>query len=77
MRFASRILVIDPIIADRWGRLAAKVAAAKSSLPVIDGLLAATALQHNLILVTRHTEGAAATGVQLFNPWSVARSSTT
>ncbi|MGI8782643.1 MAG: type II toxin-antitoxin system VapC family toxin [Acidobacteriota bacterium] len=68
-RFASRILLIDQVVADRWGRIAAKIAAAKLSLPVIDGLLAATALHHNLILVTRNTDDVAATGVPLFNPW--------
>jgi toxin FitB len=41
-------------VADRWGRIAAKALAGKSPLPVIDGLLAATAMQHNLTLVTRN-----------------------
>jgi len=38
-------------------------------LPVIDGLLAATALQHNLTFVTRDTGSIAAAGVAVFNPW--------
>ncbi len=70
LRFASRILPIDQAVADRWGRLAAQVAAAKASLPVIDGLLAATALHHNLTLVTRNTTDVAPTGVPVFNPWT-------
>jgi hypothetical protein len=37
---------------------------------VIDGLLAATAIHHNLTLVTRNTKDMARTGVVLFNPWS-------
>jgi len=37
---------------------------------VIDGLLAATALHHNLIFVTRNTRDVAATGATLFNPWT-------
>jgi predicted nucleic acid-binding protein len=44
--------------------------AAKSPLPVIDGLLAATALDQNLTLVTRNTKDIAVTGVPVFNPWS-------
>jgi len=36
---------------------------------VIDGLLAATALHHNLILVTRNTSNLAGTGTLLFSPW--------
>jgi predicted nucleic acid-binding protein len=38
-------------------------------VPVIDGLPAATALHHNLILVTRNAEDVAGTGVAVFNPW--------
>ena len=68
LRFAGRILPIDQAVADRWGRLAGQ-AAPKSLLPVIDGLLAATALHHNLTLVTRNTKDVAAAGVPLFNPW--------
>ena len=59
---------LHPSAADRWGRIAA--AAAKSPLPVIDGLLAATALDQNLTLVTRNTKDIAVTGVPVFNPWS-------
>lgn len=69
LRFAGRILAIDQAVADRWGRLAAQEMAG-SLLPVIDGLLAATALHHNLTFVTRNTKDVAATGVPLFNPWT-------
>jgi len=68
LRFAGRILPVDQAVVDRWGRLAAQ-AGAKSPLPVIDGLLAATALHHNLTLVSRNTKDVAATGVPVFNPW--------
>lgn len=68
LRFAGRILSIDQAIADRWGRLAAQVGS-RSSFPVIDGLLAATALQHNLTLVTRNLRDFGGTGVPLFDPW--------
>ena len=70
LRFAERILPIDHAVADRWGRIAAAAVAAKSPLPVIDGLLAATALDQNLTLVTRNTKDIAVTGVPVFNPWS-------
>ncbi len=70
VRFASRILSIDEAVADRWGRLTARAEAAGRRLAVIDGLLAATALHHNLTLVTRNTKDVAATGVPAFNPWS-------
>ena len=70
LRFAERILPIDHAVADRRGRIAAAAVAAKSPLPVIDGLLAATALDQNLTLVTRNTKDIAVTGVPVFNPWS-------
>ncbi len=70
LRFAERILPIDRAVADRWGRLAAAAATAKSMLPVIDGLLAATALDQNLTLVTRNTKDIIVTGVPVFNPWN-------
>jgi len=70
LRFSSRILPIDQAVADRWGRIAGGAAARRSSLHVIDGLLAATALHYNLTLVTRNTRDITATGVSVFNPWS-------
>ena len=69
LRFFGRILSIDEAVADRWGRLCAK-AEPKSPLPIIDGLLAATALHHNLTLVTRNTKDVQGTGASVFNPWS-------
>ena len=66
LRFDRRILPIDHAVADRWGQLSA---ASSGPLPVIDGLMAATALHHNLTLVTRNTKDVAGTGVTLFNPW--------
>jgi predicted nucleic acid-binding protein len=69
LRFEGRILPIDLDIADRWGRLAAQTNT-KRPLPVIDGLLAATALHHNLTFVTRNTKDVEASGVPLFNPWT-------
>ncbi len=65
--FTGRILLVDAAVADRWGRL---VAAAGRPLPAIDSLLAATALAHDLILVTRNVKDFAGLPVQLFNPWS-------
>lgn len=69
IRFSGRVLPIDQAVADRWGRLAGNASARRSPLPVIDGLLAATALQSDLILVTRDTSHVATTGVPFFNPW--------
>jgi predicted nucleic acid-binding protein len=68
-RFQDRILPIDAAIADRWGSLSAIAAAKGKPVPVIDGLLAATALHHNLTLVTRNSSDVAGTGVPTLNPW--------
>lgn len=70
IRFSHRILSFDEGVADRWGRLAARAETAGRRLPVIDGLLAATALHHNLTLVTRNVSDVASTGVPVFNPWA-------
>lgn len=65
--FTGRILSVDGAVADRWGRL---IAATGRLLPAIDGLLAATALEHDLVLVTRNVKDFAGLPVQIFNPWS-------
>jgi len=68
-RFDGRILVIDQEVADRWGLLTAAARNSGIVLPVIDGLLAATALEHNLTLVTRDSGQIPSMGVAVFNPW--------
>lgn len=70
MRFAGRILSIDFGIAERWGLLSAQAKASGVLLPVIDGLLAATALHHNLTFATRNTNDVKLAGLSVFNPWT-------
>lgn len=65
LNFADRILPLTQNIADQWGRLAAT-----RPLPVVDGLLAATALTHSLTFVTRNAADVRHTGVSLLNPFS-------
>ena len=69
-RFSGRILPVDLATAERWGELSGSAAARRSPLPVIDGLLAATAMEHDLTFVTRDTKHLAATGVAFIDPWS-------
>lgn len=64
-KFTDRILPVDRAIARLWGELSAG-----RSLPVIDTLVAATAIVHGLTLVTRNTRDVEVTGVALINPWS-------
>ena len=70
--FTGRILAVDVAVADRWGRL---VAGAGRPLPAIDSLLAAIALEHDLVLVTRNTKGFESLGVSLINPWNTSQNS--
>jgi len=70
LRFSDRILPVDVSVADRWGGICGTAAARKSPLLVIDGLLAATALHHNLTLVSRDLKHIGITGVQIFDPWA-------
>lgn len=64
--FEDRLLPVSGAVADRWGRL---VAAAGRPLPAIDSLLAATALHHELRVVTRNDEDFDLPGVEVVNPW--------
>ena len=65
--FMGRILPIDSAVADRWGRM---VAQASRPLPAVDSLLAATAAQHGLTLVTRNVRDISDSGVQFVDPWT-------
>jgi predicted nucleic acid-binding protein len=62
--FADRVLPVDGVTARRWGELSAN-----RSLPVIDTLIAATAISHGLTLVTRNTRDVETVGVPVVNPW--------
>ncbi|MGB7762894.1 MAG: type II toxin-antitoxin system VapC family toxin [Bryobacteraceae bacterium] len=68
-RFQDRILPIDAAIAERWGAVSAIAAGKGKPVPVTDGLLAATAIHHNLTLVTRNSSDVSGTGVPTLNPW--------
>ncbi len=69
LRFSGRILPVEEAVLDHWGVLTGTAEARGTKLPGIDALFAATALCHDLTLVTRNTKDMAATGVPLFNPW--------
>lgn len=61
---AERILPVDLRVAEEWGRLMAR-----RSLPVVDGLMAATALVHGLTLVTRNARDVSGTGAVVLSPF--------
>lgn len=63
--YAERILPITAAIADRWGRLCLN-----QPIPVSDGLIAATGLEHKLTIVTRNVSDFQRSGVNTLNPFS-------
>jgi toxin FitB len=69
--FQGRILPVNEPIAERWGVLGAQRQLEGRPLKVVDGFIAATALEHNLTVVTRNVNDFAGLGVTVFNPWDV------
>jgi predicted nucleic acid-binding protein len=67
--FEGRILPVDQIVADRWGVLRAEAQLKGRPLSVVDAVIAATALQHNLSLVSRNVSDFAIAGLAVVNPW--------
>jgi toxin FitB len=65
LTYQDHIVAIDAGIADEWGRMNVP-----GPLPVIDGLLAATARAHGWTLATRNTADLASSGAALFNPFN-------
>ena len=70
MRFAGRVLPLDTEVLLTWGVLTGRLEVRGRPLPAIDSLLAAQAIQHACILVTRNESDFRDTGVQLTNPWA-------
>jgi predicted nucleic acid-binding protein len=60
----ERILPVDESVAEEWGRLSVP-----DPVPVVDGLMAATAKIHGLTLATRNVRDVARTGVACVNPF--------
>lgn len=67
--FEGRILPVDERVANRWGALCAEAQLKGRPLSVIDALLAATAFQHDLTLVSRNVSDFSIIGLPVVNPW--------
>ncbi len=70
--YAGRILPVTESIAERWGHLAATAKQRGIAIKDVDAVIAATALEHGLTLVTRNVKDFAGLGVILLNPWDAA-----
>jgi predicted nucleic acid-binding protein len=67
--FAGRILPITRAVAKRWGELDGECQLAGRPLGVGDGMIAATAFERGLTVVTRNVRDFAGLGVNILNPW--------
>ena len=68
-RFKNRIINFDLQTATTWAKIQAQSELSGQALPAIDGLLAATGISNDLIVVTRNTSDMEISGVTLLNPW--------
>jgi toxin FitB len=62
--YADRILPVDAEIAEEWGRMSVP-----NPIPIVDGLMAATAKVRGMTFVTRNTADVERTGVRVLNPF--------
>ena len=67
--FGERVLPVTRTIAERWGALDAQCQLKGTPLNTADGMIAATALEHGLTVVTPNTRDFSGTAVPVFNPW--------
>jgi predicted nucleic acid-binding protein len=70
-RFNARVLSLDDEIVRLWGRIFGEVKRASGHAPpVVDTMLAATAIEHDLYLVTRNVKDTKPAGATVFDPWN-------
>ena len=68
-RFTNRILPLNENILDTWAKICGQSEAQGKKLPIMDSLIAATASENNLIIVTRNFSDFAFSSVNVFSPW--------
>lgn len=70
-RFDRRQFDLDTPVMRRWGKMVGSLQAKGRILPVIDSLMAATALEHTLTIVTRNEDDFKPTGAKVLNLWQL------
>ncbi|WP_454848345.1 PIN domain-containing protein [Rhizobium binxianense] len=69
-RFAGRMLSLSDAIVRRWGAISGQIKLATKHAPqVIDTMLGATAIEHDLYIVTRNVKDIRLSGAVIFDPW--------
>ena len=64
-QFNGRVIPIDARVADKWGYICSRI-----TIPAVDALIAASAIVHNLKVVTRNTKDfEKIVGLEIINPW--------
>ena len=69
--FTGRVLPVTEAISERWGILEGDCQLKGIGINAPDGLIAATALEHDLTLVTRNVKDFAGLGVAVLDPWGI------
>lgn len=72
VRFKDQLLALDAGVFLEWGTLTGRLESRGLPMPAMDSLIAATALHHHLVLVTRNVDDFQHSGVKLLNPWKLA-----
>ncbi len=67
--YQARIVPIDLAVAKTWSTLQAQAEASGQKMAIIDGYIAATAMAHQMLIVTRNTADFAVCHENLLNPW--------
>jgi toxin FitB len=69
--YKDRLLPIDLLVAENWGRIQGEAEKAGTPLSTLDGLIAATAYTHNLTVVTRNESDFKPAAIPMVNPWTL------
>jgi tRNA(fMet)-specific endonuclease VapC len=71
IRFQENLIELDVSILTQWGKLNARLEIKGATMPAIDSLIAASALDRGMTLVTRNVSDFEGTGVEILNPWNL------